>query len=141
MSLIENVRVVVREFFTWSNVAKSIDPDAIIVDHGIAVRIARVIYESRLIAADRSIDHHMIIDREEVGVMPLFDIVWIPLVCFGWSETLSCVFDQASTRTNGLGRKCAEPLDWRLSYLKRVQAGAEFPTRHALPLHSHHGKR
>src|SRR4051794_40667836 len=46
---LENVSVVVRQFLPGSDVANCLDPDATIVDHRIAVGIARMIDESRLV--------------------------------------------------------------------------------------------
>ena len=37
----------------------------------VAVRIARVVDEARLVAVDRRVDHDVVVDREQIGVVPL----------------------------------------------------------------------
>src|SRR4051812_20648173 len=46
--LLQHVRVVVRQLLSRRHVADRLDPDPPVVDHGVAVRVARVVDEPRL---------------------------------------------------------------------------------------------
>lgn len=120
VALLENVCVVVRELFARLDVANRLDPDAAVVDHRIAVRVARVVDEPRLVAADRRVDHHVVVDREEEGVVPLTFYVGIACVGFGGREAFAGVFDETRARGYRARGECAESLDRRLANLERV---------------------
>src|SRR6185369_7048569 len=111
MPFLEHVRVIVRELLPRLDIANRLDPDAIFIDHGIAVRIAGVIEEARVVPVDGGVDHHMIVDGEEIGVMPLTLDVRIPRVGLGRSEPLSRILDEARARGNAARRKATEPLN------------------------------
>lgn len=70
MALLELVRIIVRQLFAWLNVPDRLDPDPIILDHGVAVGIAGVIDEPCVIPVHCGVDHDPIVDREQEGVMP-----------------------------------------------------------------------
>jgi hypothetical protein len=78
--LVEEVRVVVRQLFAGFDVADRLDPDASVLDYGIAIRRARVIDEPRLVSVDGGVDDDVVVDREEIRVMALIDAVGIPRI-------------------------------------------------------------
>src|SRR3954471_6957500 len=60
MPLVEHIRVIVRELLSGRHVPNSLDPDAAIVDDGIAVRIAGVVDESGVVTVDGCVDHDVL---------------------------------------------------------------------------------
>ena len=71
-------------------------------------------------APHRRIDYDVVIDSEEICVVPLRLVVRIPVVRLLWRETLSRIFDEAHATLDPTGRKRTEPLDWRASDLERI---------------------
>ena len=80
MSLVENVGVIVRQFFSNFHIPDRFDPDPAVLDYGITVRIARVVDKPRIVPVDRRVDHDVIVNREEIRVMSLAFVVGVPLV-------------------------------------------------------------
>ena len=111
MSFLQNVRVVIRELFAPLHVANRFDPDAAVLYHCVAIRIAGVIDESRFVPIDRGIDDDVVVDREQVRVMPLALLIGIASVGLGRSQTLACILDQPRSRGNPLVGKSAQPLN------------------------------
>jgi hypothetical protein len=70
MSFLENVGVIIRQLFARFHIAYRLDPDPPVVYDGVAVRIARVVDEAGIVAVHRCIDDDVIVDGEEVCVMP-----------------------------------------------------------------------
>ena len=127
MAFLEHIRVVVRELFARFDVANGLDPDATVVDRRVAIRIARVIDESRLVAADGGIDHDVIVDREQERVMTFAVDVGISCVGFGGREPLTRVFDETRPRGNSARSECAEPLNRRRANLEWVGVVGQRP--------------
>ena len=111
--LLEHVGVIVRELLAGDDVANALDPDAPVVDHRVAVGIARVIDEARLVPVHRGVDHHVVVDGEEEGVVPLARQLGVARVGFGRGESLARVLDEAHPRRDVAGGEGAEPLHWR----------------------------
>lgn len=111
MSLVENVGVIVRQFFSNFHIPDRFDPDPAVLDNRITVRSARVIDEARIIPVHRRVDHNVIVNCEEVRVMSLAFVVGIPFVRLARSEPLACVFNEPDSSRNRRYGKCTETLD------------------------------
>jgi len=111
MSFLENVGVIIRQLFARFHIAYRLDPDPPVVYDGVAVRIARVVDEAGIVAVHRCIDDDVIVDGEEVCVMPPSFIVGVPRVGFFWREPLAGVFDQPRPFWDCLCGECAQSLD------------------------------
>ena len=120
MALVEDVGVVVRQLFARLDVANRLDPDTAVVDHRVAVRVARVVDEPCLVAADGGVDYHVVVDREKERVVPFSLDVGIARVGLGRSETLAGVFDETYTRRDAAGGECAQALNRRPANLERI---------------------
>src|SRR5204863_4990308 len=120
MALLQYVRIVVRQLFSRLNVTDRLDPDPRVVDDRVAIRIARVVDEPRLVAVHGSIDHDVVVNREQIRVMPLVAAVRIPRVGLRRGETLSRVFDQPRSSWNSLSRKCPFALNRGLTDLEGI---------------------
>jgi hypothetical protein len=127
VAFLEHVRVVVRELFARLDVANGLDPNATVVDHGVAIRIARVIDESRLVAVDGGVDHDVVVDREQERVMSFAVDVGISRVGFGGREPLTRVFDETRPRGNSARSECTEPLNRRRANLEWIVAVGQGP--------------
>lgn len=111
MSLIENVGVIIRQLLAGFHIADSLDPDTLVLDDRIAVRVARVIDEPGFIPIDGSIDDDIIVDREKVGMMPIRFVVRIPLICLAGSKSLARVLDEPRSFRDSLRCECTESLN------------------------------
>ena len=112
VAFVENVRVVIRELFAGLNLPDGLDPDPPILYHCIAVRIAGMIDEPRLISAYGSIDDDVVVDSEEVGVVPA-SIVGVPGIRLGRSQPLPGVLNYPHPRPDWPDSKPPESLNGR----------------------------
>src|SRR5690606_34479891 len=87
------VRVVVRQLLAALDVAQRIDEHAIVLFDRLAVGIARVIDEPRVVAADRRVDAGATLQAEQERVMDLHGIVVIATVRLLGIDALALVFD------------------------------------------------
>ena len=110
MSFLQSKGIVVRKFLTDLNVAQRLDPDASIINDGVAIGLARMIDESRLVSFDSRVYNDGVIDREQHGVMYLSRDVGIPRFRLLRIEAFARVFDQSHTFRNRISRKCSEAL-------------------------------
>ncbi len=94
MSFLKNVRIVVRQLLTWLNVAKRLNPDSAVFDHRVAIWVTRMVDEPGLVAIHRRIDHDVVVDREEVGVVPLPVVIRVFRIGLRRGEALTGVFDK-----------------------------------------------
>src|SRR5690348_876261 len=60
VALLEHVGIVVGELLARRDLANRLDPDATVLDHGVAVRRTRVIDEACLVAVDRGVDDNLV---------------------------------------------------------------------------------
>src|SRR5205085_11203961 len=60
--------VIVGELLARLDGAERVDVHALILDHRLAVRLARMVHEARLVAIDTGVDHGALIDDEQEGV-------------------------------------------------------------------------
>ena len=81
MPFIQNVGVVVGQLLPRHDIGNGLDPDATVIDDGIAVGIAGVVDESRRISLHRSVDHHIVVYGEEKGVMSLTVDLGVTRLC------------------------------------------------------------
>ena len=118
MPLLEDVRVVVGQLLARADVANCLDPDSAVVNDGIAVRIARVVDEARFVALERRVDHDLVVNRKEKGVVPLACNVGITRVGLRNSEPLPRIFDEPDASRNGTSGKPADALHGRLAKIE-----------------------
>ncbi len=78
-----------------------------------------MIDESRFVSIDGSIYHYIVVDGEEVSVMPLAMLVRIPCVSLGGGEPLSGVFDETRAGLDAPHREGTATLDRRFANLER----------------------
>jgi hypothetical protein len=123
VALFENVGVVVRKLFSGKYVSNRLDPDSIVVDDCITVRVTGVIDEPRLIATNRSVDHDVIIDCEKIRVMSLRFFIRVASIGLRWRESLTCVLDQPYTSGNESRCERSQPLNRRFSNPERKNTG------------------
>src|SRR5262245_13597670 len=95
--------VVVGQFFTSVNPARSADPDRVPVDVHVAVRLARVIDVARDVAAHRGIAHPPPVDVENPDAVAR-QIPGFTPTTFSLRDELTLVLDDASIRSNRLIR-------------------------------------
>src|SRR6185437_9517677 len=118
VALVEHVGVVIRQLLAGRDRAHRLDPDAPIVYHGIAIRLARVIDVARIVAADGGVDDDIIVDGEQEGVVPLERRVGIARVRRRGRQPLTRVLDEARSGGDSRGGKGAESLDGRRANLE-----------------------
>lgn len=127
MPFLQLVRVVVRQLLSRRYVADRFDPDSPIVNHRVAVRIAGVIDEPRVVPVDRRVDHDVIVDREQERVMA-GAVFRIARVGDGWRQSLARVLDQPCAGGNAPGGERAKSLDRGRPDLERIPAQECFST-------------
>lgn len=77
--------------------------------------------EARIVAAHRRVDHDVIVDREQVRVVPLIRRIGIARVGLFGCETLAGVFDQTRAARDSPCRERAETLNARRPDLERLR--------------------
>jgi len=80
VALFENIGVIIRQLFAGTDIADGFDPDPPAVYHRVTVGIARVIDEASVVAPYRCIYHDIVIDGEQIRMMPLAESIRVPLV-------------------------------------------------------------
>ena len=66
----------------------------------VAIRVARVVDEPRLVAVHRRVDHDVVVDREQKRVMALVAVVGIPRVGLRRRQRCARVLDQSRASGN-----------------------------------------
>src|SRR5262249_30826869 len=82
--VVDRQAVVVEQLLAWSDLAQRLDEHAVVVlvDVGLAVRVAGVVDPARRVAADVGIDHVPVVDVKEERVVRILGIVRMPLLGF-----------------------------------------------------------
>jgi hypothetical protein len=119
VSLLQHIRVIVRELLAGSDVANGVDPDATVIDYRIAVRIARMIDEPRFVSIESGVDYDIVIDCKEIRMMPLLCTVGISLIRFSRRQALSRILDDSGAGCDRAGGESAEPLYRRITHFER----------------------
>jgi len=125
MPLLKNVRVIIRQLFARFHITDRLDPDSSPLDDRIAVGIARVVDEPRIVAIHCRVDDDVVVYCKEIRVVPLPLVVRIPLVGLPRRQSLARVLDKPGSSFDRLRRKGAEALDGRFGdpeWLHRDQA-------------------
>ena len=120
MTLLEDVRVVVRQLLARLDISNRLDPNPAVLDHRVAIRIARVIDESRLVSADSRVDHDVVIDREQERVVALALDVRIARVRLGRRQTFARILYKPRPGGNATRREGTEALNRRAANLERI---------------------
>jgi hypothetical protein len=114
------VLVVVRQLLALLYRASRIDPDTAVLDDCLAVGIARMVDEARLVASCAAVDDRPLRQGEEVRVMPAHALVIVPLVSLGVRDPLAGVFNDALACTNAPCRERPATLYGGTADLERV---------------------
>ena len=69
VAFLEHLLIVVRQLLTGVHVTDGLDPDLPVIHDCIAVRITRMVDETRCVTANSSVYHRLVIDREQKCVM------------------------------------------------------------------------
>ena len=104
VSFLQNVGVIIRQLLARFHIPNGFDPDPAVVDDRIAVRVAGVVDEPRLVSVDGCIDHDVVIDSEEIRVVTIPFIVperHTPAV----KKRFPCICGAETCRGTMLGRK------------------------------------
>src|ERR1043165_6310018 len=127
------VGVIVRQLFARRNGLHRMHPDPAAADLGLAVRIARVVDEDRLIAPDRPVDALALIQNEKEGVMPARLLLHFRApVGLGIRNLFAGVFDDAGSLRDILDREGAHSLNRRAAELEPFVDRAELWRRHLM---------
>ena len=102
--------VVIGELFALPDLAIRADPDGASVDVDVTVRVAGVIDEARVVAADAGVDHRAIGELEAPDVAVL-DVARLSLQTDLVGNLLARVVDDARVLRNRLRRVDAPPLN------------------------------
>ena len=121
VSFIQHVGVVVRQFLPRFHFANCLDPDPATVDDRIAVRIARVVDEPRVVSVYSSVDDYIVVDREEVSMVSAGFIVGVTLVGLFRRQPLAGVFDESKAFGYRSSCKRTQSLDLRFQDSERVR--------------------
>ena len=109
MSFLEDVRVVVHEFFTGFDVVDAFDPETLVADDDIAVGSTGMIEKACFIAVHRGVDDNIVINGKEKRVMPAV-FVRILRVGFSGRQSFAGILDDAGAGGNWPDGKGAHPL-------------------------------
>src|ERR1700722_5484197 len=109
--------VVVGELLTGSDVADRLDEHGAPLNDGLAVRVAAVIDEARLVAVDARIDDRAPVDDEEERVVVALVLVVVAAGGFGVRNALAEVLDHARAPLDALGGEHAQAVQRRVAHL------------------------
>jgi hypothetical protein len=79
-----------------------------------------VVDESRFVAVDGGVDHDVVVDREQEGVVTLAFDVGITRLRLGWGQTFARILDEPRAGRDSTRRESTEPLDRRPADLEGV---------------------
>src|SRR5690606_8300200 len=116
------VLIVVNELLARPDRPQRVDPDPPVLDDRLAVRVARVIDETRLVAVARAVDDGLSVDREEEGVVtphPAFVVAPVRLLV---RDALAGIFDDALPLADEAHGEGSGALDGRTAELERKSA-------------------
>ncbi len=85
--------VVVTEFLTGRDVAGGIDEYAPVFDHRLAVALALVIDETRIVATDARVDHGLLVDDEQERVIVVLVMIFVARIGRGVRHAVAEVLD------------------------------------------------
>src|SRR5215510_159220 len=105
------VLIVVRQFGPHRNALDRRDPDAAVPDAGLAVRITRMVDESRLIPVKGRVDAGAGAENEQKRVMLGHRIVFVPAVGFSVADPFTGVFDDLRSLRDVLHGERAESVN------------------------------
>src|SRR5580704_5224649 len=109
--------VVVGELLAGGDVAQRLDEHAALLDHGLAVRVAAMIDEARLVAIDAGVDDRAPVDDEEERMVVVLVLVVVAPVGLGVRHALAKVLDHACALLDALGGEHAQAVQRRVAHL------------------------
>src|SRR5690606_12264044 len=126
----------VRQLLAALDVADRLDEDAAVLVHRLAVRFARVVDPARVVAAPAAVDHRLVVDGEEEGVVRL-DVVVVAAVGLFPTDPFAPVLDQARALGDAARGEHALAVDLRAADLEgtghwRLLSRGRGPRRRAL---------
>src|SRR5258708_12066424 len=87
------------------------------LDQGIAVWVARMVDEPRVVPVHGGVDHDHVVDREQECVMPAA-ILRVSRIRLGRRQPLAGIFDQPRPGGDGPGPEPAQPFNCPPAYLE-----------------------
>src|SRR5262249_41541054 len=97
----------------WLNVLARANPDGRVRQHGLAVGVARMVDETRVVAADASVDVAIGRDIEEERMRIVRVVVAITRSDLRFGQALPSIGDQHPARANSSRRENAEAVNLR----------------------------
>ncbi len=85
--------IIVRQLFTRSNGADRFDKNSLVRIDGLAIRIAAVIDEARLVAVDAGIDHRFLVHGEQKGMAIERILIGVALVGLVMAHAVAEILD------------------------------------------------
>src|SRR5690606_20961713 len=128
----------VRQLLAALDVAERLDEDAAVLVHRLAVRVARVVDPAGIVAAPAAVDHRLVINGEEEGVVRL-DVVVVAAVGLFPTDPFAPVLDQARALGDAARGEHALAVDLRAADLegtghRRALSRGRGPRRRAVIL-------
>src|SRR6185503_8080700 len=108
--------VVVTELLAGLDVAHRVDEHAAVLDDRLAVALALVIDETRVVAADASVDHGLLVHDEQEGVVVALVVVFVALVRRLVRHAIPEVFDHARALTDRRDGEYTAPVHRRIAH-------------------------
>src|SRR5215207_5279673 len=112
------VLVVVDELRARRDRLDRLDEDALAIVDRLAVRRAGVIDEARIVPLHRRVDHRLVVDGEEEGVVAVHLLVVVALVRRAPGDALPNVLDDAGALLDRANGECSGALDRRGAQLE-----------------------
>src|SRR5580698_3977250 len=111
--------VVVGELLPGGDGSDRVDEHPRFLDHRLAVRLAAVIDETRIVPVDAGVDHRFVVGDEQEGVVVAVLLALVAAVGLGVRDTLSEVLDHAGALRYRPQREHAEPVQRRGPHLEQ----------------------
>src|SRR3982750_1380356 len=88
------VLVVVQQLLARLDASPRVDEDPLAVGDRLAVSVARVVEKARIVAVHGRVDHRLVVDGEQEGVMPAHLLVVVSLVRRAPADALTEILDE-----------------------------------------------
>ncbi len=112
--------VIISQLLARLDGTDRLDVDASSLDDGLAIRIARVVEKTRLVAHDAGIDHRSGIDDEQERVIVVRLLGFVAAVRFLVRHTFADILDEARALGYASGREDALAMHLRAAHLDQI---------------------
>src|ERR1700728_5449059 len=131
--------IVVGELFARGDIAQRVDEHPRALDHRLAVRLAGVIDEARLVAADTRVDDRVLVGDEQERVVVVRCLVIVALVGLGVRDALAQVFEDARATCDRRQYEPPPTMERRVAHLDARRRRARVRTGRRLQLGARDG--